>query len=39
MNDEINHILKSIENSKIIEYPFYHLLLKIYFRMNSMRKM
>lgn len=25
MNDELNHILKSIGNSKIIEYPFYHL--------------
>jgi hypothetical protein len=28
MNDEINHILKSIENSKIIEYPFYHLFIE-----------
>ena len=25
MFDEIDHILKSIENSKIIEFPFYHL--------------
>ena len=28
MNDEINHILKSIENSKMIEYPFYHLFIE-----------
>lgn len=25
MNDELNHVLKTINNSKIIEYPFYHL--------------
>jgi hypothetical protein len=25
MFDEINHLLKSIDNSKIIEFPFYHL--------------
>jgi hypothetical protein len=25
MSDELNHILNSIDNSKIIEYPFYHL--------------
>jgi hypothetical protein len=25
MNDELNHVLKSINNSKIIEQPFHHL--------------